>query len=751
MNLIRRINFSVIKRPLCFTLAGFLLTYFLCGFFHSSLKITVAAIILYIGALMPVIGVVLRRRGHEFYAMPYTLAALAIALAFILSFINFDLKLEKLEKKYDSLAANVTLTVISANTVNENYSSHEVLLREINGEKCRIKAFMTSTYMNPFESGESLKLPVKISVDNRFSNLSEAYGFSKGYFLNVISENEEALEIVDDGSAFPYSQTARLRNGVSRLIRKFTRDEGTSLSGALVYGDRSGLSRSFTDSFRELGISHMLAISGMHFSIIVGLLAAFLCRLPLNKKISLLLLGIFVLFYALISGFSASVSRAAIMLLLSYASFYFGRRSDAVSSLFCSAFIICMLSPYAIYDLGLLLSFFSTLGILTVAVPINEGLRSKSIYKIRPLYLLVSALNITLAAVLFTLPISYFCFGEMSYVSPISNLIFSVFITLILYLIPFMLILSPIIPIAKMLGGAITFISKICVSLSSFLSGLGSFTVRFDGIFSDLLFALTVLSLVLMLLFLKSFSKRRYLAYVPLIAFVAMSCIGNAIITYPYLHGGSVAYYTENENDAIIISSGKEVLLCDISSGNYPFTKNAIEYGEKLCRNKVSAYMISDYHYTHIATVTRLVESTDIRTFILPKPQERDLEFHNAIKTFLDISGCDVRIYTPCEEKLNFGKISLTPYIYPHKTANPASIIVIESEISDLPRYTYFSNTGALTLTSSEFSKSFTSAVKKADVIIYGSHGNSEKALDTAVKVSSAEIVRSQFYSGIKN
>lgn len=751
--LLRRINNLVIKRPLSYSLAGFLLAYFLCGFFHSPLKLTASILLIYLSVALASVNIVLKLSGssRRIRSLAYVMLIMSIALASLLSFLNFDTKFDQLKRRYDNIEADVNITVISTDSVNEGFSSHKVLISEINGEKCRIKASMISTYLNPFEEGDCLRLPVTISVNTDFSKLSEASVISRGYTLGILSENEEAIEILEDSKVFPYSHTARLRQGASRIVRSLTRDEGTALSQALIYGNRSGLSYSFTNAFKELGLSHMLAISGMHFSITVGLIAALLLKMSFNKRLSVLLLGIFVLLYALISGFSASVCRAAIMLLISYASFYFGKRSDAVTSLFCSAFIICMFSPYAIYDIGLILSFLSTLGILTVALPINESIRDKGIYKVRPIYILVSAVNITLSAVLFTLPISYFCFGYISYASPITNLIFAPLITLILYLLPFMLILSPIAPIAKVIGGAVTALSKLICHFAEALADSGEYTVNFDNRFSSVLFALTVISLTAMLVFYKNFSKRRAFAYIPLISFVFACYIGNAVISYPYLNGNSVAYYTEDENDAIIISSGKEVLFCDISSGNYPFTLNAMEYAEKACRKDISAYMISDYHYTHIATITRLVNYTDIRMFILPIPEAHDINFHEAIVTFLNLSDCDVKFYVPNEEKLKFGDLSISPYIHPHETANPASIILIENEAEALPTYAYFSNTKALTLTSKDFLKRFTETVKRADTVIYGSHGDSKRALDTVIKTTSAEVVRASFYSGIKN
>ncbi len=750
--LLRRIRDLILKRPLGYSLAGFLLVYFFCGFFNSYLKLSLSIVGFYITLILIIAKIVLNvlKSVKNPRLLPAILMIFAISLSFLLSWISFDLTFERTREKYHGKEAQVTLTVINAESMSDYYSSHEVIITEINGKKCSHKAILTSSYFNAYDNGDRIKLPAEISVNTEFSNLSQAYDLSRGIILGLSSESEENTEILEKDSIFPYSQMSALRKSISRIIGSFTNGEGASLSRALIYGDRSDLSYSFTSAFKELGISHMLAISGMHFSIVVGLLAVIFSKARINNKVSILLLSAFVILYTFIAGFSGSVCRAAIMLLFSYISLMFGRRSDAVTSLFCSVFLICLFSPYAIYDIGLLLSFFSTLGILILALPVNEKISKTKIRKIKPLYALISALNITLSATLFTLPICYFCFGYISYISPITNLIFAPLINLILYLLVIMILLSPIKAFAYALGYMITWLSEATVTLSSYLASTGNYYLHFEYLFSAVLLSLMLLSLVIMVIFLKNFEKHRELAYIPFLVFVIGCYIGNYIIIRPYLNGNSVTYYSEKENDAIIISSGGESILCDSSGGSYSFAKNAIEYGENHGKTDITTYMITDYHYTHIATVTKLVKYTDIRSFVLPVPQERDENYHNAITRFLYYSNCSVSFYTPGEEAVMFGEFTLTASIFAHDSANPASVILIESEKDLVPDYTYISNTRDLTNTNEVFWDYLTECINNTNYLICGSHGSSEKALAEIKGNLSCETIYDSFYSGLK-
>ena len=749
--LIRRIISSILKRPLCYSLAGFLLLYFVCGFFSSNFKLSFSIISFYITLILIIAGCVLKVLKKNIKLLPAILVLFSVSLSFLLSWVSFDRRFDSLGEKYHGKDAEVKLVVLDAKTISDHYSSHEVVITEINGEKCRYKANMVSSYYNAYDNLDTLRLPVKISLTTEFSDLSQAYDLSHGFLFELSSESDESTEILDKENIFPYTQTASIRRSVARIVGRFTESEGKAISKALLYGDRDDLSYSFTSAFKELGISHMLAISGMHFSIIVGLLAIIFSKIRINKKLSTVLLTLFVLIYAFLAGFSGSVCRAAIMLLFSYASFILGKRSDAVTSLFSAAFIICAFNPYAIYDIGLLLSFFSTLGILILALPINEKLRKTNLSRIKPLFSLVSAINITLSAVLFTIPICFFCFGYISYVSPITNLIFVPFITLILYLLPLLIIFSPIELVAYAIGQVINVISKITVHLSEDIAASGDFYIRFDYFFCTVLLVLMLLIIALMIIFVKNFGSRRELAYIPLLVFVVGCYVGNYIMLHPYITGSSVTYYTENENDAIIISSGGESILCDSSGGSYTFAKNAIDYAEELGKTEITTYMITDYHYAHIATVTRLFTYMGIRSFVLPAPQERDVDYHNAITGFLDYNDCNIVFYTPSKEPVKFGEFEISVDIYTHKTANPASIISITSDDYSIPDYTYISNTKNLTDSNEDFTEHITNAALDCDYFICGSHGSSEKALDKIKHCLSREALTESFYSGLKD
>jgi predicted membrane metal-binding protein len=218
----------------------------------------------------------------------------------LLSFINFDCRLNEINEKYTG-DAEAEITVIKVSSMSEFYSEHEVMITKINGESCKIKAKLTSNYFNTYRVGDTLRLPLKLTASSEYSNLSQAYDLSHGFLLQATSENGDNIEVLESKGIFPYTFVYPVQEDISLIIDKFTYSNGSALSKALIYGNRDELPHSFTSDFKELGISHMLAISGMHFSVVVGLLAIILSKARIKRQFSLIILTLFVVFYAFIA------------------------------------------------------------------------------------------------------------------------------------------------------------------------------------------------------------------------------------------------------------------------------------------------------------------------------------------------------------------------------------------------------------------------------------------------------------------
>lgn len=245
--------------------------------------------------------------------------------------------------------------------------------------------------------------------------------YLKAHRIFLRADAEEAQIVETDKMPF----TARLKRmayGIGDALTAVMPEREAGLMRALLFGDETGLDEGYVRDLRISGLSHITAVSGMNVAFLVGIILTIF-----RRKYGTIPALAAVVFFVIMTGAPASVVRAGIMQTLYLISFGLRRETDTVTSLSAAAGIILLCNPYSIADLGFLLSFFATLGILCCGAPVNAALRERVKPKNRfvrhGLYGMFSVLTTTLSAQLFILPLQVLFFGELSLVAPLSNLL----------------------------------------------------------------------------------------------------------------------------------------------------------------------------------------------------------------------------------------------------------------------------------------------------------------------------------------
>ncbi len=291
--------------------------------------------------------------------------------------------------------------------------------------------------------------------------------------------------------------------------------ETASLAEGMLMGDKTGISAYTQKQFSKSGLSHVLAVSGLHMSILVMSLYKLLRVIfKGHRRIVAAVCILTAVLYAGVTGFSPSAIRSSIMLSVMFLGKITGRRADALNSMGLAALLIALSNPYSVADWSFMLSFSATLGIVLLNRYITSASKAISA-KIRqpyisyPVFCLVSAAGISLAATVFCLPVMVFFVGSVSTVFIAANL-------LTLYAVPAVLVtalMCAVLPAAVTLPFAFvcnifcTYILKVVGLLSSF---------KYAQINTDTLtvkYSLLAVSVVLLLavLFLKS--RKRLLKF----------------------------------------------------------------------------------------------------------------------------------------------------------------------------------------------------------------------------------------------
>ena len=207
---------------------------------------------------------------------------------------------------------------------------------------------------------------------------------------------------------------AQWRRAIRGALYAAADEQTAGFLAALLLGDKSGLSYALRNTLSVAGLSHVVAVSGLHVSILFSLLLF----LTGNRRWPMILLGAptLVLFAAL-AGFSPSVSRACIMEGLLLLALAFGKEYDPPSALAFAALVLLALNPMVIASISFQLSFGAVAGIFLVGGRIHQALAGPAKGKgILPWLrrLLAGSVSVSAGAALFTTPLVAYYFGLVS-------------------------------------------------------------------------------------------------------------------------------------------------------------------------------------------------------------------------------------------------------------------------------------------------------------------------------------------------
>lgn len=268
---------------------------------------------------------------------------------------------------------------------------------------------------------------------------------NKGYYLCISNGT------IESGNHRPYSIEGFLygiKNRCTKIIDNSFDSESAGIVKAMLVADKSTLDKNIKKLYSENGIAHIMAISGVHVAIIGMTLYGFLRKLRIGRLISGTFSIAIIILYGIMTGMSSSTERAVIMLILSIAAEYFGRKTDAPTSMGFAMIIMVLGNPYVILDAGFQLSFAAITGVTVVAPQLRKLLRMfkrfikeadekkkqkhKKIMSLRKMIIkLIDALVVGIASFITTTPVIIYYYYQFPPYSILINLIVIPLVSLI--------------------------------------------------------------------------------------------------------------------------------------------------------------------------------------------------------------------------------------------------------------------------------------------------------------------------------
>lgn len=432
----------------------------------------------------------------------------------------------------------------------------------------------------------------------------------------------------------------KIRNKISSNCDKAFPPEIAAFVKAITIGDTSFVSLSDYAAYSAAGVSHVLAVSGFHLSILVMSLYSLLKKITSNRII-LSLAGIaFSFFVAGFTGFSYSALRSAIMLSVFLAGKGVKRNSDSVTSLFISLLVLILANPYSVCSLSLQLSFLSTLGIITVgAVKLIKAERKSFINKCLSDYLLNPFL-FSLSAFGFTLPVLVFSTDKISLISPVANILAGL-------MFPFILILSYLFGGFSLISGYLAFpfaflvkyLVKCFIYVCRFFSKLPLAFIPASSPYLIIPVAVCLVCIILLLLA----RKKRLIIIIPLSLVLVMISTGISVFAQikDNKSRSGIAYMDTRESFAVYVSDKERGIFID-NGGEFLCEDLVFTSGNVKCNSLV----LSEYDEFTFKKAEYFISCLQTEEIYIKKPgNDEESACLSEITLLANAEGCDIIEY----------------------------------------------------------------------------------------------------------
>ena len=526
-----------------------------------------------------------------------------------------------LEKTYShvEMEAPCEVLIVSAVTERENGVQFEGRMTQPYSAKVLVEvSYEGMPFLSPYD-----KIALTTGKVSSFSKRSwdssfdyQQYMYAKGLRLSVQGQGRDVLLLHSEKNTHFLKGMLNFRSKIDGLLYRYFESEPYMLLNGILLGDGEIRSREFNEVMALTGLSHVVVVSGMHFSILVLFLSMLLRRLGMGRKSSAYVIVVFSFLLALFIGFSPSVIRAfSAVLILCLADILERERSDSFYFLLLTALGMLLYNPYLSYHLGFLLSFASISGILLYSQHFEW--KEPRVPK-----LLRETVSLSLGASIPTLPLIAYGFSRISLVFLAGNL-------LLTPLISFLMLWSFLVIAAGFFHLVLGY--YIALPLNYFLKGLlfcirGLAQLPFASISVMEISPTWVLAFFLFLLIfaLRPFLWRKRLL---LVLFLTLS----ATLFYPvgellYL-GVHATVSGGGESGQVVLSHRGKTLVMDLSEG-------AGEQGlQTLLAKKgkeIQWYILRGEK--QFSTLLQLLEEKRIKTLYYPAAMEENPYYRERLK-----------------------------------------------------------------------------------------------------------------------
>lgn len=649
-------------------------------YFKSSVFI---AVVLFIAAAIICAGIVFKIKRNRYMFKTMLIAGITVCFAVLSIFLYQNYYIDLIVNNYSDKEITVEGYVCEEITFKEKSAEYLIQTERINGNPVNTKIRYTGYSENEIKEFDKVTLNVTASADTNNRNISRR--------ILLRAFEKEPDDITGSGeskfSLYKYAIEARkdIRKALGRLMTK----DGAALSCAVLLGDKNELPDSIYGSFKKTGTSYLIVVSGLHLSIALTLITSLIKKFT-RRRVPLCIGAILaVICFAAITGFNYSVIRAAIAIVIYQIGRIFLKNADPMNSLGLAAFAMTILNPCAVGDLGLLMSFASTAGIILWADKINDFITKKAKVNKLPqgkiksaVYFLIDLLSVSISATLWIIPINIIAMGRITPLVVIVSLITEPIASAILVLSLFCSLsyLFPVVPILTQLAAyANDLLCQLLIFINNFFAGLPASTIKTDGF---LVFAWLGITAAMVAVGYIIKAKKNYviasinISFALMIIFVAVSFLTADT-------SSKITVYQSGKGVSIEVCKEGNVSLLSLGGNN----KNFAELYEDLNRGyyEIDNIIIPNSNY-YSEFLPSISEEFKINNILTNADSYEDVKLLSDKKPYIieDNTVQTVRLNT----NDNVDIISSNGVVYQYLKSESNSVLFVPryGKISDLPK-----------------------------------------------------------------
>lgn len=320
------------------------------------------------------------------------------------------------------------------------------------------KALVTAPARPRYHYGEELRVKGTLEKPEPFSGFAyDKYLAARGIHSVFYYPRLERISL----PASPLSVRERVYGGILSLRRDLSsaieaglQEPAASVAAAMILGEKKGIPGEVREDLSRAGLSHIVAVSGLHVGIIVTLVLYTALKAGADRNSAFYFVSLFLAFYVVLAGSPVSAVRAGSMGFLALLAVKTGRFSRPESIVIISAFAVLLVNPMLFrYDVGFQLSFLAVGAILFFYPPLREAIFGEKgrdgIYRYGRGVLEVLA--VTCVIQLLIAPVVARHFGVVSLIAPVANLAVLWALPAIIFLLTGGLVLSSLVPAEEFL------------------------------------------------------------------------------------------------------------------------------------------------------------------------------------------------------------------------------------------------------------------------------------------------------------